>query len=167
MLKHIAAVFVLSVLYVTSAKATIITDPVFYEDLSTGISIDLAGFTVAGPASGPADLSLRFGQWTGLAAEIELVFTFNGSTLLPAAVSISAYFDTPAAYITYDVSTLVTTGLNTLSVFGTLISGGPTTYSVAEATLEYSAVGSVPAPATLALFGLGLAGIGWSKRKKA
>jgi hypothetical protein len=166
MLKHIAAVFVLSVLYVTSAKATIITDPVFYDDLSTGISIDLAGFTIAGPASGPADLSLRFGQWSGPTAEIDLVFTFNGSALLPAAVSTAAYFGTPA-YITYDVSSLVTTGLNTLSVFGTLISGGDTTYSVAEATLEYSAVESVPAPATLALFGLGLAGIGWSKRKKA
>jgi len=32
---------------------------------------------------------------------------------------------------------------------------------------KFTAAEPVPAPATLALFGLGLLGLGWSKRKKA
>ncbi|MEZ5573286.1 MAG: PEP-CTERM sorting domain-containing protein [Halioglobus sp.] len=33
--------------------------------------------------------------------------------------------------------------------------------------VEYTTSAGVPTPATLALFGLGLAGLGWSRRKKA
>lgn len=36
-----------------------------------------------------------------------------------------------------------------------------------DLTFDTTATGDVPAPLTLALFGLGLAGLGWSSRKKA
>jgi PEP-CTERM motif-containing protein len=47
-------------------------------------------------------------------------------------------------------------------------SGGPGTWNGNFTLFGVDAVDSaVPAPATLALFGLGLAGLGWSRRKKA
>jgi hypothetical protein len=167
MFKQMALIFILSSLYLTSANATIITDPSRYEDLSAGTSYDLAGFTIVGPVSGPADLSIRFGHWNGdVTAILELVFTFNGSVLSPLVESTGAYFSSPES-ITYNVGTLVSSGLNTLSVFATLTSIESATYTVGEITLEYTSSNqNVSSPATLALMGLGLIGLGWSSRKR-
>ena len=167
MLKGIRAAFAAAIVLVAStgiANAAIITDPTLYEDLSVDVVNNLSGFNIAGPASGPATLSLRFGQWNGAAAVLDLAFTFNGTELLPYANSTGAYFTNPAS-IVYDVSSLVTSGLNTLSVFGTLVSGGPVTFAVGEATLEYSAT-SVPEPTALTLLIFGLAGIAYARKQK-
>jgi hypothetical protein len=57
--------------------------------------------------------------------------------------------------------------LNIASIDFGLINGGTTvsgSFAIDNLTIGSAAV---PAPATLALFGLGLAGLGWSRRKKA
>jgi hypothetical protein len=58
-----------------------------------------------------------------------------------------------------DLSSVVFTGV-----------GGPTngySFGLDDINVTLSGGNPVPAPATLALFGLGLAGLGWSRRKKA
>jgi hypothetical protein len=56
------------------------------------------------------------------------------------------------------------TGITSLS-FGFL--DDPYTDNLGGISLEVLIESTVPVPATLALFGLGLAGLGWSRRKKA
>ena len=86
-------------------NAATMVDPILYDDLSNGVSNDLAGFTIVGPPAVWQDLSIRYGQWTGTPGTIDLVFTFNGTALTPAAISTGAYFTTPA-YVNYDISGL-------------------------------------------------------------
>ncbi|MCW8944045.1 MAG: hypothetical protein OQL27_04665 [Sedimenticola sp.] len=162
-IRSILAVAIVLIVFVSPVNAVTITSPVLYSDISAGLSSDLIPFAVPilpGPGYGPASLSLRYGGWNGATdAVIDLIFTFNGSALGPAAVVDNAYFDIPK-FITYDVSSLVSSGPNTLSVFGNHISGGTATYAVGEATLEFTVTG-VPVPATFFLVVFGLVSIGY------
>lgn len=146
------------------AAAATVTDPGFYTDLAPDTTHILAGFTLAGPVSGPATLDFRMGQWSGFPATLELTFTFNG-TALATILSTEAYYGTPE-YGSRDVSALITSGANTLSVIATALSGGPTTYSVGEVQLTYATTAPVPLPATLPLLLAGFAGLGILARRR-
>jgi hypothetical protein len=60
-------------------------------------------------------------------------------------------------------------GFCLIDTFASAAFPGPNanTYTLYPGAFEISAKTAVPVPATLALFGLGLAGLGWSRRKKA
>lgn len=149
------------------ALAATVSDPVLYEDIPTGVVFDFAGFTIVGPASGPATLDIRFGQWNGPTTVIDLAFTFNGTLLAPALVSDGAYYSQPA-FGSYDVSSLVTSGLNTLSVFGTDVAvPGDTTFAVGELVLNYTPESTViPLPAGLPLLLGALGALGLVARRR-
>lgn len=148
----------------TIAAAATVEDPMLYDDLDVDVVHEFAGFDTMGPAMGPAVLSIRYGGWTGAGdAVIDLAFSFNGTLLSPVTMSSGAYFSDPAS-TTYDVSTLIVSGLNTLSVLGTLTSGGASTFAVGELSLEFDAA-TVPLPAALPLLLVGLAGLGIARRR--
>lgn len=99
-------------------------------------------------------------------------------------------FEGSLAFITTDASSIPTLDLSTdfdaravfssggfLIQVGTRDGSGPTQYFAQtpndvgfipnDIVVRGSIANQVPAPATLALFGLGLVGLGWSRRKKA
>ncbi|MEO8122930.1 MAG: PEP-CTERM sorting domain-containing protein [Burkholderiales bacterium] len=95
------------------------------------------------------------------------MMTFNGIDLAGFA-STGAYYSDPAA-IDIDVSSLVTSGVNTLSTFATMVSGEPLTYALGEITLTYDSTPAVPEPATSGLLLVGIAAlvVGASLRRRA
>ncbi len=163
-----AGLFAAGLMFATASIATpiTITDPNFYTDLTAGVSNTLDGFNLTGPVSGPATLHVRYGQWNGTFDDLSIVLTFGGIAL-DSFNSTGAYYSNPAS-IDIDVSSILTTGANTLSVFATSAFSGSTTYSLGEISLTYdNTPSSVPEPTTLALFGIALAGIGLRRRKSA
>ncbi len=93
-------------------------------------------------------------DWNPAATDFSVIL---GGTRVPYLVVGTDYSYT---YIEDDLFGSVTGGPATVSV------DDPNRYSFAE--FEYlGPVDNVPAPPALALLGLGLAGLGWSRRKKA
>lgn len=96
--------------------------------------------------------SANFNQVVDPAGIIDLLFSDGTSETLS-----SPTFDTFRGYI-FDAP------VTSLRITPT--SGGDNSATINDFTVGSAAV-SVPAPSTLALFGLGLAGLGWKSRKKA
>ena len=164
----------LSLATATTSLAATIVDPAFYTRLDLDVTHDLAGFDILGNATGPASLTFRYGVWSssGQDHEWDLTLTFNGVDLLPTTSITTAYFTGSGTTATYDVSSLVTGGLNTLSAFATLATGETGRYALGDISLDYT-VGvtppppsPVPLPASLPLLGLSLAGIGLFSRRR-
>jgi len=148
-----------------ASNAATVEDPTLYEDLETGVMSVFDGFLITDLAAGPATLNIRYGRWTGAGdAVVDLVFSLNGTTLLPSITMDNTYFSSPES-TSYDVTSLLVDGLNTLSAMGTLSSGGDTTYGVGELSVEYVA-SSVPLPAGLPLLLSALAVGGVVSRRK-
>lgn len=150
----------------SSAATVTLTDANAYLDLSPGADHTLAGFNISGAAGGPATLHVRFGRWNGQDATLAIVLDFHGADLA-AFTSAGAYYSNPES-IDIDVSSLVSSGMNTLSAFATLVSGGPTTYSLGEISLTYNNQPgtSMPEPAPLAMFAAAaMAGLAMRRRK--
>ena len=148
------------------AAAATLTDPTLYSDLGQNSVINLAGFDVGTGASGPATLALRYGGWTGGLDTITINVKFNGSNLLPLISSSGAYYSNPA-YMSYDVSTFLVDGLNTISLYA-FSALNNTTYAVGEVSLSFeTAVVPLPASLPLILAGLGMLGIVARRRSRA
>lgn len=167
---QVTATAVLLAISSVTAFATTVTDPTLYSNLDVDTSHTLAGFNLVGPVSGPATLEMRYGVWNGGGAQTaELTVTFNGTALAPTISFSNAYFSGGPIFASFDVSSLVVSGFNSLSVFAHNISGVEQ-FAVGEISLEYVGSGAVPVPAALPLFasGLGLLGLaGWRRRRKA
>ena len=159
---------VVSVTAGTAAHAATLNDPAIYKDLSSGVAHSLNDFAVSDLDNGPSTLSLRYGRWNGDGNAIfDFAPTFNGVKLATVQIN-NDYNSTPTSY-QWDVSSLITSGVNTLSVLGVNQNNGDnmTTFAVGDATLEYQTVAAVPLPASLPLILVGIAGLGLATRKRA
>ena len=165
-LKLVSASALLLVGSFNVATATTYLEPALYSNLSPGTDYSLGGFDL-GPVSGSYDLVVPYGIWDGFgtAQQVDITLTFDGTTLSPVIVSTGAYYSDPES-ISYDISSLVHSGFNTLSVDGVDDSGalsGVGSYAVG------GAVTATPLPAALPLFagGLGAMGLlGWRRKRK-
>jgi hypothetical protein len=80
-----------------------------------------------------------------------------------------ANYDLPLTVFDFSNTDLVFFGITSETLIKT-IDFGPYGGSITSSrffALDNLTIGSVPTPATLALFGIGLAGLGWSRRKKS
>ena len=159
-----ASVLLLAGSFNVATAATVLEEPTLYSDLSVGTVYNLAGFTL-GPISGSYDLVVRYGIWGGLAQQVDIALTFDGTTLTPTIIDTGAYY-TPPLSASFDVSSLVHSGLNTLSVDGVNDSGpvsGVGSYAIGPVPA------ATPLPAALPLFATGLGALGllgWRRNRK-
>jgi hypothetical protein len=117
-----------------------------------GGTFDYVGYSITGPASfGSSGTFL--GIYTG---DLFVIDGFYGDLRLSSGFTVGALSGT---------MTLANTAISDLGLTGDnfvyLLSNGET------ATVTFTASSQVPLPGTLVLMGLGLAGLGWSKRRKA
>ena len=150
-----------------AASAATILEPPLYSGLNVGEVIDLNPIDVAGPISGSYDLLVRYGIWNGFGSDqqVDITVTFDG-TPLPTIDSTGAYFSDPEA-VEFDVTSLVQSGSNSLSVEG--IDNSGLNSGVGQYAVGGGGVLPSPLPATLPLFATGLGGLGlfgWRRKRK-
>lgn len=164
LLRTLVLTAVVSVSSAAPSQAATIVDPTLYDDLTVGSTHTLSNFTI-GPVTGPAVMILRHGGWTGTPATLSLQFYLNGS-LLGQRTSSGAYFSDPT-FALFNISSYITSGLNTVSVLATTLSGGPTSYAVGNIRMLYhAATPVVPLPASLPFLVAGLAMIALIRRRR-
>lgn len=147
------------------ADAAVLNDPTVYGDLDQGVFHHLNDFVVTDLDNGPATLSLRYGRWTGSQNTVlDFAPYFNGVKLATIQID-NVYYSTPTSF-QWDVTNLISSGANTLSVIAAHPNDNFTTYGVGDATLDYTSVPAVPLPASLPMLVFGVAGLGILTRRR-
>jgi hypothetical protein len=147
-----------------SATGTIIYDDtlatVFGSDLGSTTGIDYLDITLRNPAN--AALLTAVDVSGGISTYSQLTVAFDTASMM-----FTGAFDMGKDDFLLGDG-WIAGGIGGFSqMFGRGPQGGTPIDSIANGTTITVTNGTAPAPATLALFGIGLAGLGWSGRKKA
>lgn len=138
-------------------------------DLGNNVIYDAGLFDVFLNADTPSNsitstLDIKYGLWNSPDVDVSVFFN---SSLVGSLVADHGYISPGPEFISFDITGLLLDGENTISFNGFGANTGD--YVIGQVDMNYDNSGnaSVPEPASVALLGLGLAGIGFSRRKKA
>lgn len=136
-------------------------------DLGNNVILDAGLFEVSLNADTPSDtiassIDITYGLWNSPSVDVSVFFN---STLVGNFIANTGYIIPGPQFISFDITGLLLDGLNAISFNGFGANDGD--YVVGQVDMNYdSVISSVPEPASIALLGLGLAGIGFSRKKK-
>ena len=134
-------------------------------DLGNNVINDAGDYTwgplLISPSGLGADvLTIKYGLWNSPSV---LVNVWLNSTNIGNFMADQGYISPGPEYFVVDVTGLLVGGLNNIFLTGNNVNLGD--YVVGQIDLDYDSA-SVPEPGTLALFGLGLLGMGLTRRRK-
>lgn len=162
---------VMSVLFFTLLAGVANAIPVTNSsgDLGNNVVNNAGYFEVLLNADTPSNvfastIDIKYGLWNSPSVNVSVFFNSN---LVGNLIADAGYSSPGPKNITFDISGLLLNGLNKISFDGFGANGGD--YVIGKVDMNYDNLGSasVPEPASIALLGLGLAGFGFSRRKKS
>ncbi|MCP4264727.1 MAG: PEP-CTERM sorting domain-containing protein [Candidatus Brocadiaceae bacterium] len=149
-----------------SANATLINSST--GDLGNNVINDSGSFEVFLNATTPsnslaADIKIKYGLYNSPSVDVSVFFNDN---LVGNFLADNSYISPGPEFISFDITGLLMNGSNKISFNGSGANNGD--YIVGQVDINYdnSGTSSVPEPSSIALLFLGLAGVGFSRKKK-